>query len=847
MAKDIEVEIFLKGGKRFRKDIKDTGKASKDASKGFSTAQASLISLSAGFNLVAQAARAVTSLVRIFADIGGAAIQAGSDFEEAAQKFGVVFGSVAEESRILRDALARDFGLSTLAATELLSATGDLLTGFGFTDKAALQLANSVNELAVDLASFSNIEGGAERTSRILTKSLLGERESLKELGISILEADVKARVLANGQDQLTGTALRAAKANATFQLILEQSTKAQDDFARSSSSLANQQRILDARLEDVSVQLGQVLVPITQVFVGELIKISEQTLVWVEANKNILASNIIGFTKSLTSSLLFVADATLEIVKVFNNFLAGISLIKSGFAALGIVATLVIKKMVDDFAAFSTFIVRSFSDPLDKVKKLFITFALEINQILAEVVDFGGAVLPDSVVEGVRNNVKVLKAELRSLNEEGAVSGDNPISKSLKTVSDALSTNLDLLQQFRTENEEAAISTFKNAEAIDNLKDKINSTNESIIQGLNDLQKEAEGGDLFKAKLSELAAIGDAEQVAAEERKRIATEELKAKLDAVSAFNQFIRASEEGQIEQAETAAALRLEGLKAELDDKNVSIIEAAQLEQDIETAKLEEIKAIRDGFREQELEADQTFQEALRESFGVTTDTFRDRGELAFVSFRDFSVDALQTVKKSADDLFTNMILGTGNTKEAFLSLGKSLLKSFIGTLTEMLIQQILFDKSSAAVENAIAIGRVKASASTGAAAAFSSVLRALPFPINIAVAPAIAASQAGAIGVFGAGAVRAQSGIDLVTRAEQPALLHLGETVLTRDETSTLTDFLSNVDTDTGIGGGVNVTIEVENLTLLSDDDEAIGNLTQAIQRKFEEQNFVGASA
>ena len=62
----------------------------------------------------------------------------------------------------------------------------------------------------------------------ILTKAYLGERDALTSLGIKISEADVQARLAANGQDELTGAALEQAKAVATQQLIFEKSTDAQ-------------------------------------------------------------------------------------------------------------------------------------------------------------------------------------------------------------------------------------------------------------------------------------------------------------------------------------------------------------------------------------------------------------------------------------------------------------------------------------------------------------------------------------------------------------------------------------------------------------------------------------------
>ena len=118
--------------------------------------------------------------------LAAAALKFGSDLQETNSKFNQVFSSMQKEAQDTAKVFQESFGLSELAAKQLLSDTGDLLVGFGFTEEAALDLSTQVNELAVDLASFTNFEGGAEGASKALTKALVGETESSKALGIVI-------------------------------------------------------------------------------------------------------------------------------------------------------------------------------------------------------------------------------------------------------------------------------------------------------------------------------------------------------------------------------------------------------------------------------------------------------------------------------------------------------------------------------------------------------------------------------------------------------------------------------------------------------------------------------------
>tara|TARA_R100001594_G_scaffold35736_1_gene65260 strand:+ start:3311 stop:5086 length:1776 start_codon:yes stop_codon:yes gene_type:complete len=205
--------------------------------------------------------------------LGVAAVKMASDFEETDSKFKTVFSSIEDQAESTAQTFRESFGLSEQSAKELLSSTGDLLVGFGFTEESALGLSTQVNELAVDLASFTNFSGGAKGASEALTKALLGERESIKSLGIAITETDLKK--FAEDQGLVWKELDRVAKANLTFQLAMQQSSKAVGDFDRTQFSLANQTRQLHENLKDLGVEFGTILIPLAQELVSSLRQLS--------------------------------------------------------------------------------------------------------------------------------------------------------------------------------------------------------------------------------------------------------------------------------------------------------------------------------------------------------------------------------------------------------------------------------------------------------------------------------------------------------------------------------------------------------------------------------------------
>lgn len=321
--------IFEAEDKNFTSTQKKVGKGFQNVDSQANKMQGGLKSVIGTLGGVAAAMGAVVG-VAATVDFLGSTVKAATDAEEIQNKFNVVFESIQSDAENTAKALATNYGLSENAAKDLLSGTGDLLTGFGFTDQAALDLSNKVQELSVDLASFNNLSGGSEQASEILTKALLGERDALTTLGVKISEADLKNRLMAEGKDKLTGNAMLAARAEATFALVLEQTGKAQGDFARSSDSVANKQRVLQARMEDMKVEIGQKLLPIwNQLLEGLLAALPIITDIitngfdwlmetidtvgsFVEDNWDIIQPLLIGFGVAITAVLVpaFVAWA---------------------------------------------------------------------------------------------------------------------------------------------------------------------------------------------------------------------------------------------------------------------------------------------------------------------------------------------------------------------------------------------------------------------------------------------------------------------------------------------------------------------------------------------------------
>ena len=116
---------------------------------------------------------------------------------------------------------------------------------------------------AADVASFNNLTTG--EAIEKLSAGLRGSSEPLQSLGILINAAQVEAKALDMGLGDVNGTVSEGNKILARQALIMEAlgSQGALGDFAATSDGLANTSRILQARLKDVGITIGQALLPV--------------------------------------------------------------------------------------------------------------------------------------------------------------------------------------------------------------------------------------------------------------------------------------------------------------------------------------------------------------------------------------------------------------------------------------------------------------------------------------------------------------------------------------------------------------------------------------------------------
>jgi cell wall-associated NlpC family hydrolase len=190
-------------------------------------------------------------------------IGAASDLNETLNKSNVIFGDNAQQVSRWADNAAKNFGLSKAAALDAASGLGNMFQQLGFVGDQAASMSTDVVKLAADLGSFNNLETG-DVLERIQA-AFRGEYDSLQLLIPNINAARVEQEAMAEtgkkNADQLTAQ----EKAAATLAIVQKDGAAAQNDFAETSTGLANSTKIAAAEFEDLKTRIGQDLLPVAQ------------------------------------------------------------------------------------------------------------------------------------------------------------------------------------------------------------------------------------------------------------------------------------------------------------------------------------------------------------------------------------------------------------------------------------------------------------------------------------------------------------------------------------------------------------------------------------------------------
>lgn len=255
--------------------------------------------MESSFNKAKSALKSVLSIAAIIAaakqlsDFTGECIELGSDLNEVQNVVHVTFTSMEKDVNSFAQSAIDKFGLSETMAKRYTGTFGAMAKSFGFTEDAAYDMSTTLAGLSGDVASFYNLTQNESYTK--LKSIFTGETESLKDLGIVMTQNALDSYAMANGFDKTTASMTEQEKVALQYRFVLDQLSLAQGDFARTSTSWANQARVLNLRIESIKASLGQSFI---NLFTPILIQVNQ-----LLARIDLAAKAVKSFTELITGN----------------------------------------------------------------------------------------------------------------------------------------------------------------------------------------------------------------------------------------------------------------------------------------------------------------------------------------------------------------------------------------------------------------------------------------------------------------------------------------------------------------------------------------------------------------
>lgn len=252
----------------------------------------------------------------------GAAISAASDLQETMSKVDVVFSDNADEVKTWASTSIESMGLAEETALAAAATFADMGQGMGMSVDAATDMSTSLVQLSADMASFSNTSQSMAQTA--LASVFTGETESLKQYGIVMTETNLQQFAMQQGISKTVAEMSEMEKVQLRYNFVLDRTSRAQGDFARTSDSTANQTRMAKEQVKELAATFGENLLP--------------------------LASDVLGFVNDLLEgfnsldpagqktilTIAGIAAAAGPVIKLAGTGMKLVSSLKSGISTLG-------------------------------------------------------------------------------------------------------------------------------------------------------------------------------------------------------------------------------------------------------------------------------------------------------------------------------------------------------------------------------------------------------------------------------------------------------------------------------------------------------------------------------
>jgi hypothetical protein len=277
--------------------------------------------------------------------MGAAAIKNASSLEETKNKVSVLFGEmtgdIMEWSKTSIDSVNMWQGKALDAASSMFM-FGDAA---GLGKKAATEFAKANVQLSADLSSF--FDTSPDEALNAIAAAYRGEMEPIRRYNVLINQAAVEQKAVQMGLMGANGELSQQAKILAVNALIMEQTTAAQGDLARTSESVANQIRKAKEQIIQVSAEFGENLLPIVTKVLLVLNKVLKWFMSLPESTQNVIL--VLAGLVAIMGPLLSMLGTIVSLGSGIVGLVGGLPAMA---AALGAIATTITATVIPAIVA---------------------------------------------------------------------------------------------------------------------------------------------------------------------------------------------------------------------------------------------------------------------------------------------------------------------------------------------------------------------------------------------------------------------------------------------------------------------------------------------------------------
>ena len=352
---------------------------------------------------------------------GAAMIKFSSDMEESLNKTRISFGDSAKSVIQWSETSIRAMGLAQGSALDAAALFGDMGTSMGIARDDAAKMSMRLVQLGADLASFKNIP--IQQAMNALAGVFTGETESLKLLGVVMLETNLNAFALSQGINKKIEKMTEAEKVALRYAYVLDKTKNAQGDFARTSEGAANQMRMFQENLKELAASFGEVMLPaftgvlkvINEFLVklGQLDPIIKSLILVVSGLVAVIAPLSIAlgaFLIVINPVIVAIKSITTSLTLAAASYTLFTGAIATGVVAVGAIASIgfAIKALIKEMDKF----VPYYQDKWEKIKASTIELTADIRTSILET--FGTSLLNKlEGLKGAENIVESLRTTL--------------------------------------------------------------------------------------------------------------------------------------------------------------------------------------------------------------------------------------------------------------------------------------------------------------------------------------------------------------------------------------------------------------------------------------------------